>query len=213
MYCSKCGNKIEDGSEFCPKCREKQNNTSSKAGEELTALSKEKNAKLPIILLSIGAGLSLLIFLISWMGYGKVYFFNGYTITMIGWIVSFVLIALGIIFAITGLVKSNKKTNIKRQIIAVVSLVAVLPMVLVCSAIINGEKESSGYSSYMSSPESIQNAFESCHSTAEHKQAIYSYDIDNDNYLSEYELELFFDAHPRLVNDKPFMNWLESMSD
>lgn len=213
MYCSKCGNKIEDGSEFCPKCGEKQNNPSSKVRDELAVLSKEKNAKLPIILLSIGAGLSLLIFLISWIGYGKVYFFNGYAITTIGWIVSFVLIALGIIFAIIGLVRSNKKTNIKRQIIAVVSLIAVLPIVLICSAVINGEEKSSSSSSYLSSPEYIQNTFESCHSTEEHIQAIYSYDLDNDNYLSDYELELFFDAHPRLVNDKQFIQWVESMVD
>lgn len=208
MFCSRCGNKIADGSEFCPECGKKQNNAPSKAGDELTVLSKEKNAKLPIILLSIGAGLSLLIFLISWIGYGKVYFFNGYAITTIGWIVSFVLIALGIIFAITGLVKS-KKTNIKRQIIAVVSLVAVLPIVLICSAVINGEEKSSSSSSYLNSPEYIQNTFESCHSTEEHIQAIYSYDLDNDNYLSDYELELFFDAHPRLVNDKRFIEWVE----
>ena len=213
MYCSKCGNKIEDDSEFCPKCGEKQNNTSSKVGDELTVLSKEKNAKLPIILLSIGVGLSLLIFLISWIGYGKVYFFNGYAITTIGWIASFVLIALGIIFVITGLVKGDKKINIKRQIIAVVSLVAVLPIVLICSAVINGEEKSSSSSSYLSSPEYIQNTFESCHSTAEHKQAIYSYDLNNDNYLSDYELELFFDAHPRLVQDKQFIQWVESMVD
>ena len=213
MYCSKCGNKIEDGSEFCPKCGEKQNISSSKTENEMTALSQNKVSKLPIILLSIGAGLSLLIFLISWIGYGKVYFFNGYAITTIGWIISFVLIALGIIFSIIGLVKSNKKINIKRQIIAVVSLIAVLPIVLICSAVINGEEKSSSSSSYLSSPEYIQNTFESCHSTEEHIQAIYSYDLDNDNYLSDYELELFFDAHPRLVNDKQFIEWAESLTD
>ena len=89
MYCSKCGNQLREGSEFCPQCGEQQNHSQQRVETELTVPSQKKNSKLPIILLSIGAGLSLLIFLISWIAYGKVYFFNGYAITMIGWIVSF----------------------------------------------------------------------------------------------------------------------------
>lgn len=60
-------------------------------------------------------------------------------------------------------------------------------------------------------PEYYQDMFESCHSTYEHKQAIYSYDIDGDNYLSAYETELFLKAHPRVGNDKQFMQWLETI--
>lgn len=132
---------------------------------------------------------------------------------MIGWIVSFALIGVGIVLSILSLKKDERRTGMKRQIIAIASLVSVLPVVLVCSAVINGEKKSSSSSPYYNSPSAIRDAFESCHSTAEHMQAIYSYDIDNDNYLSQYELELFFDAHPRLVNDKKFIEWMETMTD
>ena len=39
------------------------------------------------------------------------------------------------------------------------------------------------------------------------------YDLNNDNYLSEYELELFAKAHPRFINDKQFVAWVESQLD
>ena len=73
-----------------------------------------------------------------------------------------------------------------------------------------GSSSMSSENDYDYDPEYYQDAYESCHSTYEHKQALYSYDIDNNNYLSEYELELFAKAHPRFVNDKQFVEWVEN---
>ena len=78
----------------------------------------------------------------------------------------------------------------------------------VCLCSCSNSSNSSG-NDFNDSPEYYQNAFESCHSTYEHKQALYSYDINNDNHLSDYELELFAKAHPRFVNDKQFVAWVE----
>lgn len=72
-------------------------------------------------------------------------------------------------------------------------------------------RENNDESDYYNSPEYYQNTYESCHSTYQHKQALYSYDINNDNYLSEYELELFANAHPSFVQDKEFVAWVEGM--
>lgn len=211
MNCSTCGSQIQDGLEFCPQCGEKQNSSSPQ--NELTAPSRKKNAKSPIVLLAMGAGLSLLIFLISWIAYGRVYFFNGYPITMIGWIISFALTVGGIVLSVLSFVKGGRKSGIKRQLIATFSLVSIVPIILVCSAVINREQKSSRTTYYSPSSHDIQNAFESCHSTAEHKQALYSYDLNNDGYPSQSELELFAKAHPRFVNDKAFVAWAESMTD
>lgn len=67
-----------------------------------------------------------------------------------------------------------------------------------------GSTSSNGYD-YYDSPDYYQNTYESCHSTYEHKQAIYSYDLNDDNYLSEYEIDLFLQAHPNVFNDKQFV--------
>ena len=68
----------------------------------------------------------------------------------------------------------------------------------------------SGSSSDVSSSDFAQNPYESCHSTQEHIQAIFSYDLNHDNYLPESELELFAEAHPRFINDEPFLAWAEN---
>lgn len=62
-------------------------------------------------------------------------------------------------------------------------------------------------------PDYYEDLYESCHSTYEHKRALYSYDLNDDNYLSDYELELFAEAHPRFVLDEEFMAWVENMLD
>ena len=86
-----------------------------------------------------------------------------------------------------------------------------MAIILVISELINtANKTASSDYYYSSTAEDYQYAFESCHSTYEHKQALFSYDINNDNYLSSYEAELFLNAHPRVTNDKQFMNWVES---
>lgn len=58
-------------------------------------------------------------------------------------------------------------------------------------------------------PDYYQSSYGSCHSTYVHKRALYDYDLNNDNYLSDYELELFAEAHPRFVLDEEFMSWVE----
>jgi hypothetical protein len=212
MFCAKCGHELKNGAEFCSNCGEKQDNSLTEERNELPQ-SQQKDLRLPIILLSAGVGLALLIFLISWIGYGRIYFFNGYRITSIGWIVSFLFTVLGFVLLLLDLKKRDNKKGIKSQIIAAVSLITVIPIVLISSAVINGAKQTTSSKSYYNSPSYIQNAFESCHSTAEHKQALYSYDLNNDNTISGYEMELFFKAHPRAANDKLFMKWLESLSE
>ena len=88
--------------------------------------------------------------------------------------------------------------------------VATLLLLCSCACLCScGNSSSSSGNGFDNSPEYYQNAFESCHSTYEHKQALYSYDINNDNHLSDYELELFANAHPRFVNDKQFVAWVE----
>ena len=85
---------------------------------------------------------------------------------------------------------------------------------MMCVAIVGcSNRESNDESDYYNSPEYYQNTFESCHSTYQHKQALYSYDIDNDNHLSEYEIELFANAHPRFVLDKKFVAWVEGLPE
>lgn len=51
--------------------------------------------KAGIISLLAGVGLAMLICLISFSSYGRVFFFDGYTITAIAWIVSIMLVLIG----------------------------------------------------------------------------------------------------------------------
>ena len=202
MYCSKCGKPLQAGAEFCPHCGARLEAPSREP------LQRERFPKLPGVLLSIGVGLTLLIFLISWSVYGRVYFFDGYAITGIGWSLSFGLSAAGILLAVIFLAKGGPYGNLRRQLALLGALVAILAVVLLCSAFLNGA--GSGSSSDVSSSDFAQNPYESCHSTQEHIQAIYSYDLNHDNYLSESELELFAEAHPRFINDEPFLAWAEN---
>ena len=91
-------------------------------------------------------------------------------------------------------------------------VLCLLCSLMMCVAIVGcSNRENNDESDYYNSPEYYQNIYESCHSTYQHKQALYSYDINNDNYLSEYELELFANAHPRFALDKEFVAWVEGM--
>ena len=94
MYCSKCGKPLQAGAEFCPHCGARLEAPSREP------LQRERFPRLPGVLLSIGVGLALLIFLISWSVYGRMYFFDGYAITGIGWSLSFGLSAAGILLAV-----------------------------------------------------------------------------------------------------------------
>lgn len=106
------------------------------------------------------------------------------------------------------LAKGGPYGNLRRQLALLGALVAILAVVLLCSAFLNGA--GSGSSSDVSSSDFAQNPYESCHSTQEHIQAIYSYDLNHDNYLSESELELFAEAHPQFIHDEPFLAWAEN---
>lgn len=85
--------------------------------------------------------------------------------------------------------------------------IAFIMALLLCVVFCACQKEDNTY--IEDTPDYYQNIYESCHSTYEHKRALYSYDLNNDNYLSDYELELFAEAHPRFVLDEEFMAWVE----
>ncbi|MBE5780895.1 MAG: hypothetical protein E7328_03620 [Clostridiales bacterium] len=153
------------------------------------------------LFLSIGAGLAVMILLISWISYGRVYFFDGYTITAVGWIASFASTLYGATRAGLCLLQEYNKQFFLRAI----SLFATVVGVLVCSFIINGSKANS---SYGLSPGYVQSAFEPCHSTYYHQQALNSYDLNNDNSISAAEMDLFLKAHPQAVNDQDFVDWI-----
>jgi len=51
--------------------------------------------KAGIISVLAGFGLAMLICLISFIGYGELYFFDGYAITAFGWILSILLVLIG----------------------------------------------------------------------------------------------------------------------
>lgn len=119
MYCSKCGKPLQAGAEFCPHCGARLEAPSREP------MQRERFPRLPGVLLSIGVGLALLIFLISWSVYGRVYFFDGYAIT-------------GILLAVIFLAKGGPYGNLRRQLALLGALVAILAVVLLCSAFLNG---------------------------------------------------------------------------
>ncbi len=210
-YCYKCGNILDNEAVFCSKCGAKQNDESLEQEIVKTESAQKQHLRLSMLFLGIGTGLALLIFLISWAEYGIIFFFNGYLITKIGWILSFISLGIGTLMFVSKAIRNKGVlSNNKHIIVLPCVLIATSIAIIVSAIIINeaGQKTQPNYNDYDS--DYIQNAFESCHSTAEHIQAIYSYDINNDNYLSEYELELFAKAHPRFVQDKVFMQWVDS---
>lgn len=212
MFCSKCGNQIAVDDAFCRRCGTSvQNEESLQQADDLKSAKTKRKGTLPIILLAIGSGLALLITIISVAIYQEIYFFDGYLITAIGWIVAIASVVIGaVLFVINlfiygpgGYVRTHKK-----HLVLAVVLVLVIPAILIVSAIMDSGTDHGSYN-YYNDPQYYQNTFESCHSTYEHIQAIYSYDLNNDNELSSYEMELFIKAHPRVTQDKQFMDWAE----
>lgn len=59
-------------------------------GEKFYSIGKKG-----IFLLLAGLGLAILICLISFIGYGKLYFFDGYAFTAFSWILSILLVLIG----------------------------------------------------------------------------------------------------------------------
>lgn len=105
------------------------------------------------------------------------------------------------------------KTSIATTITVAICVLIALSLIIAGITKISDSYESNKNDypdSYYDDPGYIRDTYESCCSTAKHKQAIYSYDLNNDNSISAYEMDLFLKAHPNAVNDKQFMAWLES---
>lgn len=207
MFCPKCGTEISSQDQFCRCC----GNKFSAEYEQPHSSLETNNAS--IIFLAIGVSIAILICVISIALYGKVYFFDGYEITGIAWVLAIVSVLIGTCAFIKEVASSGFSTffdQAKSRFFTALVLMAVIPMIFVFSSLSKPNTSSSGYNDYYNDPQYYQDTFESCHSTYEHKQAIYSYDINNDNSISEYEMELFLKAHPKVTNDKQFMDWLEA---
>lgn len=210
MYCSKCGQAVAETDKVCSAC----GNTLNEAATAHTKPAKTKNTSL--ILLGIGVGIAILICVISIVEYGKIYFFDGYAITKFAWITAIGCALCGLIAFVKNIITFGISTlfaNEKGRFFTAVLLICVIPAIFLFSSLGKTNGSSGTDYDYLDDPNYYQNTFESCHSTYEHKQALYSYDINSDNYLSEYELELFAKAHPRFVQDKAFVAWVESMLD
>jgi uncharacterized membrane protein (DUF485 family) len=89
---------------------------------------------LPIVLMIFGAIVALTAFLISWLEYDRVYFFNGFLITKIAWIVAFTTIPLGFIMSL--IVRNARKKWIK-YLLVFLTCVLVLGGILLKSYEIN----------------------------------------------------------------------------
>jgi len=207
MFCSKCGQPISEDDNVCRMCG---NVLNSAAPTVHNKQAKTRNTSL--ILLGIGVGIAILVCAISLIGYGRIYFFDGYDITSYAWIAAIGCALCGVIAFIKDIIAFGLSTlieNEKKRFVAAVLLICVIPAIFIFSSIGKASSHSGSDYNYLDDPDYYQNTFESCHSTYEHKQALYSYDLNNDNYLSQYELELFAKAHPRFVQDKAFVAWVE----
>jgi len=199
ILCPNCGVSAEIGAEYCAMC-----------GSSLETVQPREDApenkiftRLSVILSIIGVGLSLLIFIISWACYDKVYFFNGYGITKVGWIVSFAALAAGIVLFIIGIAKRRHHAkNLKRRIIVIGALVLFFAAIMIASAIIN-----KAYEDRYSYTPTYTPSFGSCHTTQEHIIAIHYYDFDGDNSISGFEMEAFIDDHPGIGYDQGFIDY------
>jgi len=160
MFCQKCGKQLRDDAAFCDGCGERQNVSPQQVTpvyqqqtpfmpayfQNPTALTFKKNISiLPIILLSIGATGTLLLFFISLFSYDYIYFFDGYDSTSVFWILSGMFILSGLILFLVNLKKQIKMPHFKLKAIFVSILTLLLPIAIVSGVFIN--QPSSYYSS------------------------------------------------------------------
>lgn len=207
MFCPKCGAVVPEQDQFCRRCGNKF------FDKHEPPRSSYQKSNTSIIFLAIGVSIAVLICIISIALYGKVYFFDGFQITAIAWVLAIVSVIIGACaFAkeVASYGFSDFFAQEKSRFFTALILIAAIPAIFLFSSLGKPSSSSNGNSGYYDNPQYYQDTFESCHSTYEHKQAIYSYDLDNDNTISEYEMELFLKAHPKATNDKQFMAWLKS---
>lgn len=153
MYCKNCGHLLNSGANFCDKCGYKVDETtkadSTDFEEETLTLNsesvavQEKTHKKPVffkisqIVGLFGLTVFLCIVLVGLIGYGRVYFFDGYIFTaVISWI-CFGIMALGFLLILTSLliqlIARNSFVKLKNVIVSAVALVlcGVLSVMLV----------------------------------------------------------------------------------
>ena len=140
MICNVCGQKIEEGQMFCPKCGAKVETTSTDSSTTTTSATTSR--KLPTIVQKIysigmilgivGAALFFGIVLIGLILYGKVFLFNGYDFTKVLTIISIVLMLIGfcsiVVKIVLGLILKVNNTQIPtvKKVLPIVLAVACL---------------------------------------------------------------------------------------
>jgi len=140
-FCAKCHVQLQAGAYFCACCGEKQHTLSQDESpyqkKEITTI-RTKNLLLSIIFLAISAGGAVFIFLLSWLLYGRIYFFQGsYAITKIGWIIVYSLGTSGMTLFLIGLKDRKRIGNFKHKLIAIIILLALIPTILTSAILVN----------------------------------------------------------------------------
>ena len=140
MICNVCGEKMEEGQVYCPKCGSKVEPQPASMNDSNVPTINSK--KLPPILVkicrigmiigAIGAVLFLGIVLIGLIAYGKVYLFNGYEFTKVLTVISIVLMLIGFCSILTEVVLSlilktdNSQISTAKKALVIVLAIACL---------------------------------------------------------------------------------------
>ena len=184
MFCPHCGKEIEDSSLFCRFCGYKiEDNSENQVNatdvdsviEDHSVIADENNAeeesqleeaveekKAGKILLTIGKIVSgigvvgfLLIVLIGLLGYGRVYFYDGYKSTAVFCTLSLILMLCGFVLLLIGLLTSKKSTKNQKKAGVTLAVILMILSVGMSSVLIyndvKGQKHSSSHSSSSSS--------------------------------------------------------------
>ena len=92
--------------------------------------------------MKVGAAIAALISLISFVGYGRVYFFDGFAITKFAWIIAIGCIVCGVIICIKDICKHfigkmTEKALKKTKIVAAISVLGVVVLAIVVAVLMN----------------------------------------------------------------------------
>ena len=158
MYCTKCGRIIEDSSVFCGSC-----------GYQVKVVNKRNNSIIRIIgtvLSLIGIAMFIIISLVGLTGYGKIYFFNGYSYTKVLCIIAMILMTLGFILIPVSLIVNRQSIKKKQLIVCITAIILSISfsIILLINAI-NSNKRSSYSNSSSYSTYSSHSSNELSHST------------------------------------------------